>query len=513
MNPMDLPEGFSPLAVNCDLSRINTLRKRKGTARYGNDFNDNEQVQAIINYNKSNGDEQGIMIKGGALYKYDGSKWVLIQANVVDKGKHVAITQFNQKIYFCSKDSFLQSTDGTTVTDAQTGADRIKGTALATGQNVLFIGNVTANATLYSNRVYYSYFDDDTLSKTDQFFNPNVGSGNLATSNRYFEFEGGEIKALVSFSNRDRVYIFTATTCYTFDIAVATTNPGRAVQQVFDIGCAGPNAAKVIDGVLYWMDNKGKIWAWNGGTNRPEELSYFIDDDELNESIISSIDKSVDNMLQICAFGISKLLYFSVGSLSVNNAQIPNACIKMVLSANGLRAFVTVDSFPERILVSDIVSDNNQNIIVAGTATQVIQLRKGLNDITLDNTEKPVSFRYQTRAEDFGEPHTTKQVQHIEVRYRPQEKDSNLDIAIYPDTSVKSINVVKKDLPKKHGSLNMRGANPNDREKIKLVYVPENTTGDTFIVEFSNDRLNEPVEIYSYAMNNTVIKTLNVPVS
>jgi hypothetical protein len=324
--------------------------------------------------------------------------------------------------------------------------------------------------------------------------------------------QGGNVKALASFANRDRVYIFSDNRCYSFNVVLSLTNPFGALQEIFPIGCAGPNAVIVQDGIMYWMDTGGKIWAWTGGTTVPEQISYQIDDDELKDSIVSSINKSVENMEKVAAFGIGKLIYFSTGSLSVRSRQLKNAVIKIFLSQNGLRGFTSIDTYPDRILNGAQFKIQGQDEMVCGNSSNILQMRTGLNDVTTNNTAVAVNALYQTKSYNFGYPLTTKRLGDLMITYKPQSDNSELGISVYVDNSIDPNIVTASGKQDKYGKFNMKEGKSTDRRITKMVNMSQEVEGDTIMFEFSNNQLNQSFELHQFGAYELEIKNLNISI-
>jgi len=512
-DPDKLPDGFSPLAVNVDLTRMKTIKKREGTQLLGQTFTDKQTIQSLVQIVDPLGKPQAYMVRGGIIYKYDYpvSRWGNLHNNALAPEIPIASVTFKNRIYFTSPINFLCYTDGATLQTVGVDKNRIKGNCLAVGQRTLFIGNVEVDNVSYPSRVYYSRFNIEDRQETDEFWEviEKGVNGNLLNSSRFFNVEGGRVRAIVSFANRDRVYIFSDEKCYSFNVNEAETNPFGALTEIFPIGCAGSNAVTVVAGVMYWVDGNGKMYAWSGSTTRPEEISFAIDDEGLGKSVVSSIDKSEENLSKICAFGFSKQVYFSVGTVQISNKQLRNACVKMFLAPNGLMSYTSIDTFPERPLVSAVFKIDNDNKIVTGNRANVITLKSGLNDVDENNQMIPVDALYRTKSYSFGYELFTKRVHNIYVKYKTQKNDSLLDIKVRTSNNITPI-IVSDSNTNKFGVLNMKEKISNQGQDIKLINLPVETEAENISFEFGNGRLNESFEIQGFGTHKVLIKHLRI---
>lgn len=515
-----LPTGMSPLAVNVDLDRIGTVRKRKGTRLLGDAGIVDATVQNIIEYTNQNGNKEIRMIRNGSMYKYNATTqlWDVTVSGVFSSLKPVASVNYNNRMYFISPDEYLSYSEGTnSLTTVGTDTDRIRGACLGVGQRTLFVGNVTVNGVYYANRVYFSLFDIEENKSTDQLWNND--EGNLLDSKRYFEVEGGNVQAIVSFYARNLVYIFSDTKCYTFSISKVESAPGSALVEVFDIGCAGPRAATVVDGVMYWIDKKGTIWAWSGNTLRPTEMSYPIDDENLGESLISLIDKSPENLSLISAFGLGKKIYFSIGSISLDGVVLPNACIKITLSQNGLEGYYSVDTYPDRLYLGYPVSLDSQIVLLAGDSANILVLNSAQNDIgyntNLQIEEFPINGIYRTQSYAFNAPFNVKEPSNLLVRFRPQpQPETYLNVSVAVNNAIEFKELSNVQLNKvRHGKIDMYDVKFETlKHKIAELKLSNEYKFYTIAFEFNNNELNQSFEISAFGFERMTIRAnTNLP--
>ena len=511
-----LGQGLSPLAVNVDLDRLGTVRKRKGQTILGQSGGSGQVVQAVFEFVNAAGISEIYSVKNGSIYKYDKINDIF---SVVNGGSakfttndQVQVEQFKNRVYFSSKSGNLCYFDGTTVIDVNTKEiDKIKATCMAVAQRTLFVGNVTFNNVTYSDRVYYSLFDTVNRVEDDKFWE--AAEEGLADSTRYFMVEGGIVRNIITFSNINRVLIFSDSKCYSFDINQVATNYLNALQDVFNIGCAGEKAATVVDGVLYWMDRKGKIWAYSGNTSRPEEISYMIDDENLGASVISQIDKSDLNLSQVSAFGIGKKVYFSIGSIGLDRESLPNACIKIAASQNGFKGYFAIDTFPSRLLCGNIATINNSQFLMVGTSENILLLNSGLNDVSSDNGELAINSYYRTRSMHFSYPFANKFIDEVMVKYKPSILANNyLDMAVAVDGQVEYIPVTRpKTEVLTHGVINTYDPKAEYLgQKTSKIKLPNELKAQTISIEFSNRQLNETFEICGFGFEKISIENLNL---
>lgn len=496
MDSDKIPDGASQLAVNVDLTGFKRLGQRKGTSLLGQAFEAKERIQSLQEITNANGTSTQYMVKNGSVYKYNSKKWIVIHSGAFTGNINVPSVVYKQRLYMTSSENFLQYSDGADISDVGTGSDRIKGKSLAVGQRTLFIGNVSFNGVEYPDRVYYSRFDIDNRIEGDEFWE--TSEGNLTDSTRFFRVEGGNVRAMASFANRDRVYIFSDTRCYAFNVSIASTNPFAALQEIFPIGCAGPNAVKVVSGSMYWMDRKGKMYVWGGGTTRPEEISYAIDSENTNNSIPASIDKADSNLTDIAAFGISKQIYFSVGTINIANKQIKNACIKLFLSQNGFYSYNSVDTFPERPLVGEDMTIDSSDVLVLGNSSNVVYLSDSFNDIDGNNQETAIDAFYRTKSYKFGFDLATKTISNIFIQYKPQPEDSYLNVKVSEDKGLVFRAIASDNKEGQFGVVNMKQTESTDRQIIKRINMPNDVRFENISFEFSNKRKDQSFEINGF---------------
>lgn len=511
IDPDKLADGFSPLAVNVDLSKLGTINKRQGTSILGTAGVKDLFVQNIVQYTNSLAEKEIHMIRNGVLYKYDTlyNTWTILNSSL-NSTEQFASVNYKNRVYHTNINQNLFYNTGNSTLTTVTG--NIAGKCLAVGQRTLFIGGVKFGGVEYPDRVYFTEFDPDT-GETDTFWN-SIDETGLADSTRWFRIEGGVVRAIVSF--RDLVYIFSDTQCKTIDVTQIETNPFGAVQDVFSIGCAGSKAVTVIDNIMYWIDREGKIWAWAGNSTRPEELSYQVDDSNLGDSIVSAIDKSNSNLNQIAVFGNSKKVYFSVGSIVLDRQVLPNACIKLSTSQNGLRANFSIDTFPDRFLNGCNVDYNSQSFVVVGNSSNVLLLNSGLNDINKDNLEIAVESYYRTKAYNFQSPFMSKSLKTMYLKLRPQSlENSYLDVAIATDRQLDYVSISSPTTSDaRFGAINMFDSNWQVKRHItRKLNIPLETQGFNFSFEFSNKQKDQTFELSAFGLDIVDVQDSNISIN
>jgi hypothetical protein len=520
LDPDKLGDGFSTLAVNVELDRIGTVRKRKGQQAFGTLGTGVQPVQALIEYILPSGETQPQMVRNGTVYKYDftTSSSVVIANNQFSSLSQVQSETFKNRVYYCSENETLRWTNGTIGNLTEVGdvaENKIKAKCMAVGQRTLFVGGVTfgqSNSQVtYPDRVYYSRFDTDKNEESDVFWNAEDETG-LGNSTRYFRVEGGIVQCIISFANRNRVFIFSDTRCYAFDVNQVETNPFGALIEIFPIGCAGPKSAVVIDGVLYFMDKQAKIWAWSGNSSRPEELSFNIDDEGFGQSVISQIDKSEENISKVCAFGVGKKVYFSVGNISIDGKTLNNACIKLSSSQNGLRANISIDTFPDRILCGATITVNDQKVLLVGNSNSSLLLNRGLNDLNLAGESVAIDSYYRTKSFHFGFPFGVKKIKQMMIKYKPTEIESYLEVAVSLDGNTGFNPLTKpKTEPSRFGQINMYDDEYlNLGQKISKLNIPNELQAFTLAFEFRNQQKDETFEISTFGFESVIIEDSNL---
>ena len=511
-----LPDGKSPLAVNVDLDRLGTVSKRKGTSLVGSVGSNS--VQSIIEYINTGGESEIHAIRNNALLKYNGSDWANV-ATLTDSVNQFSSVLFKNRVYHKSPDEYLFYEDGLTNTVVGSGSDRIKGKCLAVGQRTLFIGNVTITdqdndiTTTYRSRVYYSLFNTTDNLPGDQFWN-DAESG-LLTSTRFFEIEGGQVQAMVSLKERNRVYFFTDSSCWTFDIDQVETSPQNALQEIFSIGCCGQRAVTVVDGVMYWMDKKGKVWGWAGNGTRPTEMTYSNDDQNLGRSVISQINKSDDNLSKVSAFGVGKRVYFAIGSIQIDSEVLSNAVIKISLSQNGLAGNLSLENYPDRILCGAVVKVDNSEALFVGNSKNIMRLSYGLNDVNLAGEDVAINSYYRTKHYNFKAPFLNKSIKSLIINYRPQ-----------PDKNTFLVLKASIDLSNEYKNISNPVEDPNDTGKIDMwdkknktlnqamgmVNISPDFKAKNISVEFSNSELNQSFTLSSFSFLGLNVQDSNTAI-
>jgi hypothetical protein len=516
-----LGNGFSPLAVNVDLDRLGTVRKRKGTSLLGNHGEKDSPVQTLIEYVTNAGDTEIHMARNGTLYKYnkDTNAWDVLSAAKFASLKPVESVLYKNRVYHVStEESLCWNVGDKTVVEVGEGANKIKGACLGTGQRTLYIGRVTIDGVDYPDRVYYSLFDIDKGQEGDQFWNDAEGEevGSLKNSTRWFRVEGGIVQSIVSFPNKNKVFIFSDTKCYSFDVSQVESSPFNALTEVFQIGCAGPRAATVVDGVMYWMDKQAKIWAWSGIGSRPEEISYLIDDENLGDSVISQISKSPENLNQVAAFGLGKRVYFNIGSINLDRVSLPNAAIKLSASQNGLRANFSIDTFQDRLILGTVITLNGAKVLAVGNSSNVLLLNSGYNDIDKLNIEAPVDSFYRTKSYHYGYPLQNKKIMSLYVKFKPQVNEQsylNIKVSVNGDLDFTSLSTpTAEELG--HGTIDMYDDSADRlKQKTKKVNMKAELKGQTLAFEFGNNQLNQTYEVSTFGFLKAEVEDANIPVS
>jgi hypothetical protein len=511
LDPDKIGDGYSPLAVNVDLARLKTVRKRQGQTLLGTAKIGNFPIQSIIEYIRTDSEPEIHAVISGSLFKYDkvAKSWTTLNSGCFPSKKQVQSVQFKNRIYHVSIEDNLQWEDGTVATPTTVNGS-VKAKCMAVGQRTLFIGGVTFGGVSYPSRVYYSRFDVIAGVSTDVFWE-STETG-FADSTRFFDVEGGQVQAITSFGNRNRVYVFSDTKCYAFDIDQVETNPFGALVEVFPIGCCGAKAIYGTDAMLYWMDKLGKIWGWSGNTTRPEELSYIIDDENLGSSVISKIDKTVGNMSQISAFGLGKRIYFNVGSIQLDNVSLPNCAIKLSLSQNGLRANFSLDTFQDRLLNGCVVTLDTGKYLAVGNSSNVLLLNNGLNDIDKQGAEVAIDSYYRTKSYHFNSPFTEKQVNTMMVKYRPTLIDPcylQVKMSLDSDNNWQTITDPTEAVAR-FGIVNMYNEKATKQQVTATLNIPNEYKGLTFAFEFGNAKKDQSYEISMWGTDNWTINDPNI---
>jgi hypothetical protein len=84
LDPDKIGDGYSPLAVNVDLARLKTVRKRQGQTLLGTAKIGDFPTQSIIEYIRTDSEPEIHAIISGSLYKYNkvDSSWTLLSSGL-----------------------------------------------------------------------------------------------------------------------------------------------------------------------------------------------------------------------------------------------------------------------------------------------------------------------------------------------------------------------------------------------------------------------------------------------
>jgi hypothetical protein len=487
-----IPFNASPLLVNISLSKAGSWRKRSGTDMLSTTLAGG--VQGIVGYLPKNGANTLHTIRNGNVDTYNSGTdaYTVIDSGVFPTPIRVEGVNYLDRVYFISTLANLCYESGGTCTDVlDTLSAGIQGGTIASAQNTLYIGQINGN----ENRVYYSLFDADTLQPTHVFWDTDKGETGFADSTRYFNLPGRNT-ALYSFGITGLVYAFTNNCCFEFDITKSQT-PGATPRKVFDLGCANPRSITQCNGWMLWMDNQSKIWAWNGfGT--PVPMSWDIEDDSNNESILSKVTGTMLN--NVCAGADQNTFYFALGGdLVVDNRTITNACLVGLITQNLKYTLWSVYSLPVLPSIFTNIYFNNKQVLLVGTeeSADVFLMNSGSNDDSPSGIV-PISAYALTCFFNFGDTLKHYRPTTLFIKYRPQltndtylylkyAVNSNLSYTTLsdPDNSVNT-----------HGVIEMYDVNAaTQRDAISKVNFPTDAKCRTISIELGNNQLNESFEV------------------
>lgn len=215
-NGVQLDDNATSDCLNVDLDRRGGFYLRRGVAPYYNAAAA-AAIHSILPFYQSNGTNAVLIGAGTAAYKWTGSAWASIFTGLT--GPYRSVT-FKDRLYVVSAGNQTQRWNGTTntaITDpavtpswndnlsaptspASTGKFPKAAVACAY-QNVMFVGNITENATAYPNRVRWSHpgYPEDWVSYHYIDIEPDDGdqiTGLVPLQDRLIVFKHNSIHAI-----------------------------------------------------------------------------------------------------------------------------------------------------------------------------------------------------------------------------------------------------------------------------------------------------------------------------
>lgn len=492
-----IPDSSSPLLVNISLARPGTWMKRKGSSLLGT-HRSGKGVFGLIDYARNNGTNNVQAVRSIDLYQYNSGVFAAIDANHFPYEEKVESVVYKNRVYMTSPSLNLCYNTGGLMTDVGSGGNEIKGQTLAVAQQTLFIGCITSN----ENRIYYSLFNLATNQPGDQFWNDS--EANLAASTRWFTVPGKNT-ALFSYGVTGQVYAFTEDACYSFDITFADNATG--VKQVFDIGCCGPRAVTQCNGWMIWIDMSRRIWAW-GGAGPPMPLSWDLEDEGNGEAIMNQI--STSGLEDIAAGSVGNTFYFSVGNLSVLNRSLQNVVITGLLSQNLNSVLWSLYTYPARPIIFAKAKLGGKKVLLFGAEDldNVYQMDNGTTD-----GGTAIDMFGITKFFPIEGPFTTKEGDHLLVKYRPQSvKRSYLEIRYSIDCNLNYRPISDPNTGEKgYGVVNMYDSSYSDRrDAMKKVGLPQDVRGRSISIEFRNNTLSAGCEVSGFGIGISSVKALDI---
>lgn len=493
-----IPDNYSPMLLNISNDKPGTWTKRKGTALLGtSSTGGSTKVQGLVTYYRPDGTIQIRAIRNRNLDNYDTASqtWTTLSANEFAADVKVISVNYKGRLYHISTSDNLCYEDGSgATTDVGTAGQQIKGECLAVAQDTLYVGAVNyvgAASQNYLDRVYYSRFDAATALPTDELFNTGQ---TLTTSTRFFTLNE-KCTALFRFGTAGGIlHAFTANKCWSFDV-----NEER-LRGVFDIGCANQRSITQCNGLLVWMDNEGRIWAWAGG-DLPMQVSYEIEDDENGEALINSL--TTTSIGEVCAGSIGNKFYFSAGDVSYRSETVTNAIIKGLFSQSSQATLLGVESRPEKpIIFSESVISSRKVLLYGDKASNnVFQMQSGIND-----GSTAITSVAKTKFFDFGKPFSTKQGSKLYIKYKPQstvETYLTVRFAVEGNYSYTDLSVPTGTNPvTQYGVIDMYDAEAATKtDQVKVLLLPQDVKGRTISIEVSNDQVDRDFEVSGFGFD------------
>jgi hypothetical protein len=493
-----IPLNTSPLLQNISLDKIGSWSKRKGsdllaTTQAGTG------VFGLHEYNPYNAPSKVRAIRSTDLdtYDFDTDTYTAIDPTNFTANTKIFSVDFLNKAYHISEADYLQYENGTTTTVVGTGGNEIKGRALAVAQNTLFVGNVThiggVGAVDQQDRVYYSFFNNETQTPDDQLYDNETGSNSMSTSTRWFTVLA-PLRGLFPYGLSNSIHAFTGSKCYSFDVAMENNSTGP--KWVFDIGLSNQRGITTCNGWMVWMDATGRFWGWNG-SSAPNSLSFALEDDSKGEAIVSAIDK--ENIGDVCAGSLGNKFYFSIGNINYFGETINNALLVGFMMPDMSNVLWSLYSLPVRPTIFINATHDGERVLLFGTddADDIYQLEVGTNDV--GSTTTAVTGKAKTAFTDCNNPLYTKNGTEIWIKFRPQPVNNTyLKISYAVDGNFQYTSISDSDGGGETdgGVIDMYDAQyATKTDNIVRVKIPGGVRFRTISIQIENSQVSESFEV------------------
>jgi len=494
-NADDIPENMSYVTKNVSLDKFGIWAKSKGNDILGV-TGIGRGVYGLEQYRAVNAVQNIHAIKATDLesYSYTANTWTTIDASQFGNQVRTESVNYINRVYWLNAFNNLCYESEGTCTNVGAGGNEIKGLAIATAQNTLFVGGVTSIAGSgvdEQDRVYYSLFDNTNNVPDDQLYDT---GDTMATSSRWFTLQA-RVRALHAFSADNLLYAFSDRATYKYDMRFE--NNATGLVKVFSIGAANPRAVTEVNGWMIWMDNNARIWAW-GGAGLPIDLGWEIDDDTQEEAFIAKIDRT--NLKNVCLGSLGNKLYVSIGDLDYFDVHYDNAVLTCVVDQklNNIRWSAEDWQFSPTIFKTinnvgkDILLWSHESYF-ENTDKDVYQTNQGFD---YDGTG--ISSFARTKFTGAGNPMVTKEAKELLIKYRPQRNNNTYLKVSYAIDGKRSYTVLSdpENNITDHGVLDMFDADHGLKfDKVAKIAFPGGVNFRTISIEVGNDQLGESFEI------------------
>jgi len=483
-----IPDNMSPFLMNISLDKPGTWRKRKGSALL-NSTAAGAGTLGMIDYAATDMTTKLHAYRGTTLYTYTPSTYTSIDAtDITGTSKKVQSVNYLGRVYWISPEDNLRYESGSTTTQVLDNAGSpigIKGNTIAVAQRTLFVGGSPERG---RDRVYYTTFDLTTFLGTHNF-GPDAATWSFATTTNFFSVET-PVTAMISYGMNGLVYVFTKYSLYSFNMAYEDKATG--VNKELDIGCAGPRAVTICNGILMWMDPEGRIWGWKG-EGSASLMSYHIEDDSNGDAIINKI--SATWIPEVAAGSLGSKVYFSIGDVTLWGVSYTNCVLVGQISPDASDIQWSIYSYPLKPTIFTNAFLSGRKVLLYGNESNldIYQMETGTND----GSTAVTSFA-RTAFLDFSMTFSNKENVEILVKYKPQsvQDNTNLKISTAKNGTITYSAASDPDASDvTAGVIDMYSADTVKLDDVKKILYPANNTFRTLSVELRNAQANEGMEI------------------
>lgn len=485
-----IPDNMSPLLVNISLDKPGTWRKRKGSDLLATTAS-GSGVFGMVDYAKTDATTELHTYRGTTLYKYTpgtDSYSTLDATDASGSSKKIQAVNYLGRVYWVSpSDNLRYEASGTTtqVADNAGSPAGIKGNTIAVAQRTLFVGG---SPDLGRDRVYYTYFDLENWVSTHNF-GADSATWTFAATTNFFSVET-PVTAMISYGLNGLVYVFTKYALYSFNMAYEDKATG--VNKELDIGCAGPRALTICNGILVWMDPEGRIWGWKG-QGSASLLSYHIEDDSNGDAVINKIDASW--IPEVAAGSLGSKVYFSIGDITMWGTSYSNCVLVGQISPDASDIAWSIYTLPYKPTIFANAFFTGRKVLLYGNEANndIYQMETGTND-----GSTAVDAFARTAFLDFSATFTTKSLQEFYVKFKPQtaQADTNLKFSTAFDGLLTYSTVSDPDNSEKsHGVVDMYNSSTLQIDDVKKLLPISGEDFRTISIQVGNNAAGEGMEI------------------